>query len=252
MVSYSCQLPLVPSVDTAEKSTSPYFSFPPVRYLYTLTRSPQILLSSRLNNTNSVSLSSSDWCSSPLGTFVALHWIRSCKSTSFVDRGAQIRTKYCRCGLTRVAQGGRITSRNPPATLFLMKPRKLLASFVMRVHWWFTVSLLSTRISRSISAALLSSQSVPSSSPSSMTIRSREVILPLCSTLMRPHLESCIQLCSPHPRKDMELLERAHWRSQNWSEGWNPSPRRKGWESWDCSVWRREGSGETLLQPFST
>jgi len=39
-----------------------------------------------------------------------------------------------------------------------------------------------------------------------MSSRSREAILPLCSTLVRPHLESCIQLWSPH-QKDMELLE---------------------------------------------
>jgi len=25
---------------------------------------------------------------------------------------------------------------------------------------------------------------------------------------------------------------------------------RTGGESWSCSAWRREGSGETLLQPF--
>jgi len=37
--------------------------------------------------------------------------------------------------------------------------------------------------------------------------RSREVILPLCSTLLRHHLESCIQLWSPQHRKDMDLLE---------------------------------------------
>jgi len=41
----------------------------------------------------------------------------------------------------------------------------------------------------------------------SMTSRSREVILPLYSALVSPHLESGIQLWSPQHRKDMELLE---------------------------------------------
>jgi len=40
-----------------------------------------------------------------------------------------------------------------------------------------------------------------------MPSRSREGILPLCSTLVRPHLESCIQLWSRQHRKDMDLLE---------------------------------------------
>jgi len=42
---------------------------------------------------------------------------------------------------------------------------------------------------------------------SSVASRSREGILPLYATLVRPHLESCVQLWSLQHRKDMELLE---------------------------------------------
>jgi len=42
---------------------------------------------------------------------------------------------------------------------------------------------------------------------SSMVSRSREVVLPLYSALVRPHLESCIQLWSPQHRRGVDLLE---------------------------------------------
>jgi len=42
----------------------------------------------------------------------------------------------------------------------------------------------------------------------SVANRSTQEILSLYSALLRPHLESCVQLWSPQYRKDMELLER--------------------------------------------
>ena len=52
-----------------------------------------------------------------------------------------------------------------------------------------------------------------------MVSRAREVMLPLCFVLVRPHLECCVQMGSPQYRRDMDMLEHAQRRATKMIQG---------------------------------